>query len=211
VKAAAALGVAAILMGAIGRIAARLTVRRGIALFSTSIGCIVATGVLIIATLGSFWTSAANEEHAIVRSLQRTVPSLPPSSTVVLYGVCPRDRPCGRLRRPVGFARCASSRYDDPSLAADVATEALRAGSRRLKLEMTFLGGRSTRTYAYGPHLFVYDFPRRTLHVLRETKRRPLYIVNGEAGLADRLTSPERIVSSAPINLTEADRRSRDD
>jgi dolichol-phosphate mannosyltransferase len=44
-----------------------------------------------------------------------------------------------------------------------------------------------------------------------ETKRRPLYIVNREAGLADRLTSPERIVSSAPINLTEADPRSRDD
>jgi dolichol-phosphate mannosyltransferase len=43
-----------------------------------------------------------------------------------------------------------------------------------------------------------------------ETKRRPLYIVNREAGLADRLTSPERIVSSAPINLTE-DPRSRDD
>jgi polyisoprenyl-phosphate glycosyltransferase len=44
-----------------------------------------------------------------------------------------------------------------------------------------------------------------------ETKQRPLYIVNREAGLADRLTSPERIVSSAPITLTEADPQARND
>jgi dolichol-phosphate mannosyltransferase len=44
-----------------------------------------------------------------------------------------------------------------------------------------------------------------------ETKGRPLYIVNREAGLADRLSSPERIVSSPPFNLTEADPPARND
>ena len=44
-----------------------------------------------------------------------------------------------------------------------------------------------------------------------ETKGRPLYIVNREAGLADRLTSPERVVSSAPIRPTEADPQARHD
>lgn len=44
-----------------------------------------------------------------------------------------------------------------------------------------------------------------------ETKGRPLYIVNREAGLGDRLSSPERIVSSPPLNLTEADRQARND
>ena len=44
-----------------------------------------------------------------------------------------------------------------------------------------------------------------------ETKRRPLYIVNREAGLADRLTPPERIASSRRINLTEADPQARND
>lgn len=44
-----------------------------------------------------------------------------------------------------------------------------------------------------------------------ETKGRPLYVVNREAGLADRLTRPERIVSSAPIKLTEADPQARND
>ena len=176
VNAAAALGVAAILVGAIGWIAARLTEQRGIAVFSTSIGCIVATGVLIIATLGSFWTSAANEQHAIVRSLQRTAPSLAPSSTVVLDGVCPEIGPAVVFADQSDLRGALALAYDDPSLAADVATEALRAGSRRLELEMTFLGGRSTRTYAYGPHLFVYDFPHRTLHVLRDRSDAAKYV-----------------------------------
>ena len=44
-----------------------------------------------------------------------------------------------------------------------------------------------------------------------ETKGRPLYIVNRETGLADRFRSPERIVRSPPINLTEADPQARDD
>jgi hypothetical protein len=176
VNAAAALGVAAILVGAVGWIAGRLTESRGIALFSASVGCIVATGVLIIATLGSFWTSAAKEQHAIVSSLQRTAPSLPPSSTVVLDGVCPEIGPAVVFADQWDFRGALALAYHDPSLAADAATEALRAGSRRLELEMTFLGDRSTRTYAYGPHLFIYDFPRRTLHVLRHRSDAARYI-----------------------------------
>jgi hypothetical protein len=178
VNAAAALGVAAILVGAIGWIAARLTERRGIALFSTSIGCIVATGVLIIATLGSFWTSAATEQHAIVSSLQRTAPSLPPSSTVVLDGVCPEIGPAVVFADQWDLRGALALAYHDPSIAADAATEGLRAGSRRLELEMTFLGGQSTRTHAYGPHLFIYDFPRRTLHVLRDRSDAARYVAS---------------------------------
>jgi hypothetical protein len=176
VNAAAALGVAAILVGAIGWIAGRLTESRGLALFSAGVGCIVATGVLIIATLGSFWTSAAKEQHAIVSSLQRTAPSLPPSSTVVLDGVCPEIGPAVVFADQWDFRGALALAYKDPTLAADAATEGLRAGSRRLELEMTFLGDRSTRTYAYGPHLFIYDFPRRTLHALRNRSEAAVYV-----------------------------------
>jgi dolichol-phosphate mannosyltransferase len=44
-----------------------------------------------------------------------------------------------------------------------------------------------------------------------ETKGRPLYIVNREAGLADRLRSPERVARSPHTNLTKADPQARDD
>jgi hypothetical protein len=176
VNAAAALGVAAILLGAVGWMAAQLTESRGIALFSASVGCIVATGVFIIATLGSFWTSATKEQHAIVSSLQRTAPSLPLSSTVILDGICPEVGPAVVFADQWDSRGALALAYHDPSLTADAATEALHAGSRRLELEMTFLGDRSTRTYAYGPHLFIYDFPGRTLQALRNRSDAARYI-----------------------------------
>jgi hypothetical protein len=176
VNAAAALGVAAVLVGAIGWIAARLTEQRGIAVFAATVGCIVATGVLVIGTLGSFWTSAAKKQQAIVSSIQRTARSLPPSSTVVLDGVCPEIGPAVVFADQWDLRGALELAYHSPSLVADTATEALRAGSRRLELEMTFLDRRSTRKYAYGPDLLVYDFPRRTLHVLRDRNEAARYV-----------------------------------
>jgi hypothetical protein len=176
VNAAAALGVAAVLVGAIGWVAAQLTERQRKAVFSASVGCIVATGVLIISTLGSFWTSAAKKQHSIVSGIQRTMPSLQPASTVLLDGVCPEIGPAVVFADQWDLRGALALAYHDPSLAADPATEALRAGSRQLELEMTFLDDRFTRTYAYGPHLFVYDFPRRTLRVLRDRTAAASYV-----------------------------------
>jgi hypothetical protein len=176
VNAAAALGVAAILTGAVGWITAQLDEGRRIAVFSASVGCIVATGILIISTLGSFWTSAAKKQHAIVSSLQQKAAILPSSSTVVLDGVCPESGPAVVFADQWDLRGALALTYHDPSLAADTATQALRARARQLELEMTFLGDRSTRTYAYGPHLFVYDFPRRTLSVLRDRSEAARYL-----------------------------------
>jgi hypothetical protein len=176
VNAAAALGVAAVLVGAIGWITTHLTEGRRIAVFSASVGCIVATGVLIISTLGSFWTSAAKRQHTIVSSLQRTMPSLRPASTILLDGACPEIGPAVVFADQWDLRGALAVAYHDPSLAADAATQALRARSRQLELEMTFLGDSSTRTYPYGPHLFVYDFPRRTLHVLRDRSEAAKYV-----------------------------------
>jgi hypothetical protein len=168
VNAGAALGVAALLVGGTGWLAVRLTERRRPIFFSTVIGCIVAIGVLIIGTLSSFWTVAAKEQEAIVMSFQQAMPRLPSSSTVVLDGVCPESGPAVVFADQWDFRGALRLAYNDPLLRADTATEALRAGPRQLELEMTFLDFRSTRTYDYGPRLFVYDFPRRTLHVLRD-------------------------------------------
>jgi hypothetical protein len=168
VNAAAALGVAAVLVGATGWIAGRLPERRRLAFFSTVTGCIVAIGVFVIGALGSFWTSAAKEQHSIVSSLQRTTPSLPSSSTVILDGVCPEIGPAVVFGDEWDFRGAIRLAYQDPSLAADTAADGLRAGAQQLVVTMTFLGRGSTRGYEYGPRLFVYDFPRRTLRAVRD-------------------------------------------
>jgi hypothetical protein len=175
VNAAAALGVAAILVGAVGWIAARLSKQRGIALFSATVGCIVAIGVLIIGTLGSFWTSAAKKQDAIVSNIQRTAQSLA-SSAVVLDGVCPEIGPAVVFGDEWDSRNALRLAYQDPSITADTATAGLYAGARKLRLEMIFLGGRSTRAYAYGPRLFVYNFPRRRLYVIRNRNEALRYV-----------------------------------
>ena len=176
VNAASALGVAAMLVGGTGWLAARLTEQRRLVFFSVVTGCIVATGVLIIGTLSSFWTMAAKEQQAVMSSIRQTMPSLPPSSTVVLDGVCPEIGPAVVFADQWDFRGALRLAYQDPSLVADAATEALRAGARELELDMTFLDRRTTRTYEYGPRLFVYDFPRRTVHVLRDRKDAARYV-----------------------------------
>ena len=176
VNAAAALGVAAMLVGAIGWIATRLPERQRLAFFSAAAGCIVATGVFVVVALGSFWTSAANAQHSIVSSLQRTTPSLPSSSTVVLDGVCPEIGPAVVFGDEWDFRGALRLAFQDPSLTADTAPDGLRAGAQQLVVTMTFLGRESTRGYKYGPSLFVYDFPRRTLHVVRDRNAAIRYV-----------------------------------
>jgi len=126
----------------------------------------VAIGTFVVTALGGFWDAAAREQHAILTSLQRAAPSLPASSTVVLDHVCPEAGPAVVFGDEWDFRNAVVLAYDDPSLRADTATDELAARPRGLRLSNMFLGRTSTRTYAYGPRLFVYDYPRRALEPL---------------------------------------------
>jgi hypothetical protein len=181
VNAAAALGVAAILVGAIGWIATRVPRRWRLTFFSVSAAFIVATGVLVIGALGGYWTSATRAQRSIVGSLQSTRQSLPSSSTVVLDGVCPEIGPAVVFGDQWDFGAALQLAYQDQSLAGDTAADGLRAGAKRLVVAATFLDRRFTRRYAYGSGLFVYDFPRRTLHVVRDRDEANRYVASRPA------------------------------
>jgi hypothetical protein len=168
VNAGAALGVAGILVGATGWLAQRVNERRRAVAFSLTIACTVAAGVFIVDTLGSFWTSAAQQQHALVSDLRRLADPLPASSTVILDGTCPEIGPAVVFADQSDFRGALRLAYHDPSLIADVASEALRSGAHGLVLQMTFLGIVSTRTYAYSRGLLVYDAASRRLYHLRD-------------------------------------------
>jgi hypothetical protein len=168
VNAAAALGVAGIFVGATGWLALRVSMRRRTALFSTAIACAVAAGVFVVDTLGSFWTSAAQRQHALVSDLRRLADPLPASSTVILDGTCPEIGPAVVFADQSDFRGALRIATHDPSLVADVASESLRSGPRGLVLQMTFLGVVSTRKYAYGGQLLVYNAADRRLYHLRD-------------------------------------------
>jgi nitrate reductase gamma subunit len=183
VNAGAALGIAGMLVGAIGLLARRVDARRGAVVFAASIACAVAAGVFVIDALASFWTTAARQQHAIVSAVSRATDALPPSSTVILDGVCPEVGPAVVFADQWDFRGALQLARHDPSLKGDVASEALRAGRDGLSLEMTFLDRVYTRSYPYGRSLFVYDFSRRRLYPLPSRSRAATYLAKSRPSL----------------------------
>jgi hypothetical protein len=167
VNAGAALGLVGVGIGALGWLAARMNWPGRLVVFSVTVACTVATGVFIVDTLGSFWTSAAQRQHALVSGLQQVDGSLAASSTVILDGVCTELGPAVVFADQWDFRGALQLAYHDPSISADVAAEGLQAGPRGIALEMTFLGRSFTRTYPYSRDLLVYDAPRRRLYHLQ--------------------------------------------
>jgi hypothetical protein len=176
INAGAALGVAGIIVGATGWLVTRLARRRPAVVFAAVTACVVAVSVLIVGALGSFWTAAAAQQGAVVSAIRQVLPSPAPSTTVVLDGVCPEIGPAVVFAKQWDLRGKLQMSYHDPSIAADVATESLRAGRRALVVQMTFFGERSARTYAYGPRLFVYEFRHRSIHVLGDRAAARRYI-----------------------------------
>jgi hypothetical protein len=165
VNAGAALGLAGIGVGALGWLAARVNWPGRLVVFSVTVACTVATGVFIVDTLGSFWTSAAQRQQALVSGLQQVDGSLPASSTVILDGVCTELGPAVVFADQWDFRGALQLAYHDPSISADVAAEGLQARPHGVALEMTFLGRSFTRTYPYSRDLLVYDAAGRLYHV----------------------------------------------
>ena len=89
--------------------------------------------------------------------------------------ICPEIGPAVVFADQWDFRR-APARLRRPITPSGYATEGLRAGPRQLELDMTFLDDRSTRTYQYGPHLFVYDFRRGTVFALRDRNDATRYV-----------------------------------
>jgi hypothetical protein len=176
VNAGAALGVAGVLIGVIGWLAGRLGAKSGLIAFSAATASVVASGVLVVDTLGSFWTSAAKRQHAIVTGVMHDAGALPASATVILDGACPEIGPAVVFAGEWDLRGALRVAYRDPSLKADVASEALRAGPRGLALDETLLGRVSTRTYPYGRGLIIYDFTSGRLYHLLDRTRAARYL-----------------------------------
>lgn len=176
VNAGAVLGVAGVLVGTMAWLAGKLEPRRRVVAFSTALACTVAAGVFVSQTLASFWTSAAEEQQAIVGAIAQASGSPPPWRTLILDGVCPEQGPAVVFADEWDLTGALQVHYDDHSLKADVAQEAMHATSRGLGIDMTFLGRFSTRIYPYGPTLAVYDYSRDRLYRLFDKRQAERYL-----------------------------------
>lgn len=174
VNVAAALGVAAIVLGAIVWLSGRRPGARGHVAFAAATASVVGVGVFVIGTLGSYWTAAAQEQRAILRGLERH--TIAPSTTVILDGVCPEIGPAVVFADESDFRNALRLERGDYSLAGDVAAEGLRADRRGLTLDMRIFDKRSVRTYPYGRGLAVYDSREGRLHAIPDRRSARAYV-----------------------------------
>jgi hypothetical protein len=175
VNVGAAMGVAAVLIGAFGWIAARLDERRGLLAFCAATAVAVAASTFVIQSLSSFWTRAAQRQEEIVTGVKQEAGALPASTTVILDGSCPEVGPAVVFADNSDLRSALRLEYDDATIKADVASEALRANGQGLTLETTLFGRRFTRSYPYR-RLIVYNFASRRLYHLLDRADAEAYL-----------------------------------
>jgi len=176
VNAGAALGVASVLVGLAGCLAARL--RRHLIVFSTLIACAVAGGVFVINTLSSYWVETARQQRSILAGIAEASGPTGAWKTVILNGACPEVGPAVVFADEWDLTGALRTSYRDPTLSADVAAEAMHATATGLTIDMTFLGRSSTRKYPYGAGLAVYDAVGHRLFRIRSRRTAVSYLAN---------------------------------
>jgi hypothetical protein len=176
VNVGAAMGVATVLIGVIGWISARLTPGRDLLAFCAATAVVVAAGAFVIETLGSFWTRAAQRQDEIVTAVKQEAGMVPPSTTLILDGSCPEIGPAVVFADESDFRGALKVEFEDATIKADVASEALGATASGLMLETTHFGRRSRRSYPYGRGLIVYDFASRRSYRLLDRTRAETYV-----------------------------------
>jgi hypothetical protein len=175
-NAGAALGVAGVLVGVIGLVAVRLDARRSVTAFSFAIALSAACGVFVINSLASFWTSAAEEQHAILSSIREDVGPLQPSTTIILDGSCPELGPAVVFAGEWDLMAALQLANQDWSLTADVASEDMHASRDGLTIVTVPVDDRFARTYRYGAGLIVYDYVARRAHRLPDRSAAARYV-----------------------------------
>jgi hypothetical protein len=173
----AALGVAVLALGLVLGVIQWLPGRRQAAGFAVGLALLAATGTLITSTLADYWVSASARQDEVVSRLIRALPTKLQNSTVVLDGVCPEIGPGVVFAAPHDLAGFLRRHYHDPTIRANVATTGpVGVESGDLVISAALPWRTIPLSYPYGAHLFVYDWPRRSIVVFRDAAAAQRYL-----------------------------------
>jgi hypothetical protein len=165
----AAIGVAVLTLGLLLRAIQSLPTRRQEAGFAAGLALLAATGTLITSTLADYWVAASARQDDVVPRLIEALPAKLPDATVILDGVCPEIGPGVVFAAAHDLAGVLRSHYQDPTIRANVATTGVISVESRGLVVSAVLPWRTIPLfYPFGPHLFVYYWPRGSTVRLRD-------------------------------------------
>ena len=173
----AAIGVAVLALGLVLGAIQWFPARLQAAAFAVGLALLAATGTLINSTLADYWVSASARQDEVVPGLIRALPTKLQNATVVLDGVCPEIGPGVVFAAPHDLAGFLRRHYQDPTIRANVATTGpVGVESGDLVISAALPWRTTSLSYPFGAHLFVYDWPRRSIVVLRDATAARRYL-----------------------------------
>jgi hypothetical protein len=191
---AAALGAAAVLVGAAGWLTSRLSTGLHRRLFPALIATLCASCFAIDVALSAYWVDAWPHELEVLDKMQRVLPRPRSGTTLILYGACPYVGPAIVFESPWDFAGARKVLYRDFTLAGDVLDDT-RPGRFGITEEglWTRLYGES-RFYRFGPDLLLFDY--------RAGEVRPLVDrASAVTGLSEPTGCPRGVEGGGTVSL----------
>jgi len=164
---AASLGVALILVGAIGAVAAIARARAIV--FAVAIGLVCASGFVVLDAIAAFWRGAHAAQLQLLADLGGPVRSLPRGSTLLLDGACPYVGPAIVFENSWDFDGAVKLMTRDSSIAANVIRPRVEISDDQLVLCVF-----SECVHRYH-RLFVYNAKERKLSQLFNASDARLY------------------------------------
>jgi hypothetical protein len=168
-------GAACVLVGIAGLLCSAL--RSDVArahMFSFAMGIICGVNCLVVNGITSFWADAASQQTEILRSVAVNVRSLPQGSVLLLDGFCRYSGPGIVFEEVFDATGAIQLTLGDFSLVSDVISPAMRFGETAVETSPD--GQQFSDHYHYGDRLFVYNFQRRSLMVLRSKAAATSYL-----------------------------------
>jgi hypothetical protein len=155
---AAALGIAAIIVG-LAHLAARATPSRVQAqVFAAILAMVAALGSVAMSEIGHHWVVAYAKQQAILRSARSDLADVMPNTTIILDGVCPYDGPGIAFETSWDVAGALTVALGKP-VSGDVVSPRMTVTDSGLATSMY----NAPTLYAYGPRLLVYNPQRHSV------------------------------------------------
>lgn len=169
---AAALGVAACFVGAIGWFSSLFQVKFGKLVFCILFATLCAAETLVTNSIAYYWAKDYQKELIVQNSIFDSLPSLRAGTTLIADGVCPYYGPAAILEAYWDASGIVQLHYHDPKLLGDVISPRIQIEDNGLLTSIYD----TKHFYPYSPNLLLYNVHLHKSFAIRDRKALETYL-----------------------------------